>query len=98
MHLKSLWQKCVPDGKLFLHRCLPYVLVAVMIFGIVAGVIPTRASAAKSSDQIKQELEDMKKEVQKNQAAVATSKESTILNILRPLSVILPVSFQYSDL
>ena len=71
MHLKSLWQKCVPDWKLFLHRCLPCVLVAVMIFGIVASVLPTRASAAKSSDQIKQELEEMKKEVQKNQAAVA---------------------------
>ncbi len=46
-------------------------LAALMIFGIVASVIPTRASAAKSSAQIKQELEEMKKEVQKNQAAVA---------------------------
>ena len=46
-------------------------LAALMIFGIVASVLPTRVSAAKSSAQIKEELNASKEELKKNQQAVA---------------------------
>lgn len=46
-------------------------LAALMIFGIIASVLPTYASAAKSSAQIKEELNTSKEELKKNQQAVA---------------------------
>lgn len=46
-------------------------LAALMIFGIIASVLPTYASAAKkSSDEIKKELEAMREELKKQQAEV----------------------------
>ena len=45
-------------------------LAALMIFGIIASVIPT-ASAAKSSAELKQELDASKEELKKNQETVA---------------------------
>ena len=47
------------------------ILAALMIFGIIASVLPTYVSAAKSSAQIKEELNASKEELKKNQQAVA---------------------------
>ena len=43
----------------------------VMLFGIVASGLPTYVGAAKSSDEIKEELNSSKEELKKNQQAVA---------------------------
>lgn len=46
-------------------------LAALMIFGVVAGALPTYASAEKSSAQIKQEINQMKEQLKDNQSQVA---------------------------
>lgn len=46
-------------------------LAALMIFGIVAGALPTYVSAEKSSAQLKQEIDQMKEQLKKNQSEVA---------------------------
>ncbi len=46
-------------------------LAALMIFGIVAGALPTYANAEKSSAEIKQELNKWKEQLKNNQSEVA---------------------------
>ena len=57
------------------------ILVAIMLFGLIASAIPTRASAAKSSAEIKQEINSMKEELKKNQAEVKKIKEQMSANM-----------------
>ena len=46
-------------------------LAALMIFGIIASALPTHVSAAKSSAQIQQEINQMKEQLKKNRNEVA---------------------------
>ena len=46
-------------------------LAALMIFGIIAGALPTYVSAEKSSAQLKQEINQMKEQLKNNQAEVS---------------------------
>ena len=46
-------------------------MAAVMIFGLVASILPTPAGAAKSSAQIQQEINQMKEQLKKNKNEVA---------------------------
>ena len=46
-------------------------LAALMIFGIVAGALPTYVSAEKSSAQLQQEINQMKEQLKNNQAEVS---------------------------
>lgn len=46
-------------------------LAALMIFGIIAGALPTYVHAEKSSAQLKQELNQMQEELKKNQSEVS---------------------------
>ena len=46
-------------------------MAAVMIFGLIASILPTPAGAAKSSAQIQQEINQMKEQLKKNKNEVA---------------------------
>ena len=46
-------------------------LAALMIFGIIAGALPTYVSAEKSSAEIKQEINQMKEQLKNNKSEVA---------------------------
>ena len=46
-------------------------LAAIMIFGIIAGALPTYVSAAKSSAEIQQEINQMKEQLKNNKSEVA---------------------------
>lgn len=46
-------------------------LAALMVFGIIAGALPTYVSAAKSSAQIQQEINQMKEQLKNNKSEVA---------------------------
>lgn len=59
------------NKKQFWVSLLAGLLAALMIFGIIAGSIPTYAGAAKSSAEIKKELEALKKEQKENNAQIA---------------------------
>ena len=55
----------------FLTAILAGLLAALMLFGIIAGALPTYVGAEKSSAQIKQEIEEWKKKQKENQAQIA---------------------------
>lgn len=65
MDLKSLWQKYVPDWKMLLRRCLPYVLVAVFASATVFAVTGVQDTQQKymTINDTKAELETQKKEL-----------------------------------
>lgn len=46
-------------------------LAALMLFGIIAGALPTYASAERSSAEIKQEIDQWKEQLKENQSQVA---------------------------
>ena len=46
-------------------------LAALMVFGIIAGALPTYVSAAKSSSQIQQEINQMKEQLKNNKSEIA---------------------------
>lgn len=57
------------------------ILVAIMLFGLIASALPTSVSAAKSSAEIKQEINSMKEELKKNQAEVNKIKGQMSANM-----------------
>ena len=46
-------------------------LAALMVFGIIAGILPTMASAERSSAEIKNEIEQWKEQLKQNQSEVS---------------------------
>ena len=46
-------------------------LAALMVFGLIASAIPTYAGAAKSSSEIKKEIEELKKKQKETQSQIA---------------------------
>lgn len=75
MHLKSLWQKYVPDWKLLLHKCLPYVLAVVLLLATVLTMVGQQAKKQDlvNIDAAKAELEAQKQALAAQQQELATA-------------------------
>ena len=58
-------------NKKFWVSLLAGLLAAVLIFGLIAGALPSYVNAAKSSAEIQQEINAMKEQLKKNQQEVA---------------------------
>lgn len=59
------------NWKKFWVSVLAGLMAALLLFGIIAGILPTYVSAEKSSAEIKQEINQWKEELEKNQQQVA---------------------------
>ncbi len=87
MHLKSLWQKFVPDWKLFLQRCLPYVLIMVLSLAMFFSVITqkTEEQELANINAAKAELEIQKQQVatQKQELSAAMAQAQALMGQLQ---------------
>ena len=58
-------------NKKFWVSILAGLLAAIMLFGLIAGILPTYVSAEKSSAEIKEEINQWKEQLKQNQSEVS---------------------------
>lgn len=84
MNFASLWKKLVPDWKIFLVKCLPYVLVVVLTAATVFAAFSVQGNNKQENSAANNSQTDLTS--QKQELEVALQKTQALLNSLGTVS------------